>query len=133
MNNFETTDILEENENLGNLLKEAREAKNYSLEDLHQITKIKIEHLAAMEANNYENIAAPVYAKGFLKICAQALDLSEEDLVSQYNQMFGEEVKKKKPLNLKPKKPSSSNVKIIGIAGVLAVLTVVLMLFGVFK
>ncbi len=89
MTEFDPSHILEQEESLGTLLRDAREAKGLSLQELHQATKIKEIHLEAMEENRFEEIADAVYARGFLRICGNALDLDSKELVDQYNRFYG--------------------------------------------
>lgn len=128
MNEFDDTDILEEEDSIGFQLKEAREAKNLSLENLHDLTKIKIIHLQAMEENRFEQIAAPVYQKGFLKSVAKALDLNAENLINQYKKQY--EVKEL-PLNLVNTKKSQIKPKVIFLIGA-ALIVLILALFLIF-
>lgn len=79
---------------LGAQLKEAREAKNLSLQELHILTKIKESYLEAMEADQLGELPASVYAKGFLKICAEVLDLNGENLLTQYRRVYPEKENK---------------------------------------
>lgn len=88
MTEFDDSDIFEDEDSLGSQLKEAREAQNLSIQELHEITKIKVDHLIAMEEDRFEGIAAPVYAKGFLKICAETLNLNAQSLIDQYNELY---------------------------------------------
>ena len=71
-------------ETIGQQLREARERKKIALETAAQVTKIKAEYLAAMEANQFDRIEAPVYVRGFLRIYAQYLGLDTKPLVSQF-------------------------------------------------
>lgn len=71
-------------ETIGQQLRAARERKKITLEAAAQATKIKGEHLASLEANQFEDIEAPVYVKGFIKIYARFLGVEEKPLVDAY-------------------------------------------------
>ncbi len=71
-------------ETIGQQLRAARERKKITLEAAAQATKIKGEHLAALEANQFDDIEAPVYVKGFIKIYARFLGVEEKPLVDAY-------------------------------------------------
>ena len=71
-------------ETIGQQLRGARERKKISLEVAAQTTKIKADYLAALEANQFERIEAPVYVRGFLRIYAQFLGLESKPLVDQF-------------------------------------------------
>lgn len=71
-------------ETIGQQLRAARERKKITLEAAAQATKIKGEHLASLEANQFDDIEAPVYVKGFIKIYARFLGIEERPLVDAY-------------------------------------------------
>jgi len=77
-------------ETIGQQLRAARERKKITLEAAAQATKIKSEHLAALEANQFENIEAPVYVKGFIKIYARFLGIEEKPLVDAFLRTVGD-------------------------------------------
>lgn len=102
---------------LGNLIKEARKARNLTVEKLSELTKIKLANLEAMEEDRFEQIAAPTYAKGFLKIVARALDLNEAELLKLYEQRYPQKPKQvifitENPTARKPR-PKKGNRKIV--------------------
>ncbi|OHE81362.1 MAG: hypothetical protein A2107_12175 [Verrucomicrobia bacterium GWF2_62_7] len=74
-------------ETIGQQLQAARERKRISLETAAQATKIKAEYLAALEANKFDHIEAPVYVRGFLRIYAEYVGLDPKPLVNQFNNL----------------------------------------------
>lgn len=80
-------------ETIGTLLKEGRKFKNLSLEKLSELTKIKLSNLEALEEDRFDQIAAPTYAKGFLKIVAKTLDLSDAELAKMYDARYPQKSK----------------------------------------
>jgi cytoskeletal protein RodZ len=82
------------NKILGNLLKTTREASGLSLDDLATETKIQKRYLIDLEEENFEDMPGKVYEKGFLKTYAQALGLSEKDVLGLY-----EEIREVKPVD----------------------------------
>jgi cytoskeletal protein RodZ len=71
---------------LGNNLRQAREAKGLTLEQAEEATKIRSAYLQALEEERYDLMPAPVYVKGFLKNYAQFLGLDAKEIVSLYQQ-----------------------------------------------
>ncbi|MFA7256602.1 MAG: helix-turn-helix domain-containing protein [Kiritimatiellales bacterium] len=69
---------------LGQQLKAAREAKGVSEHDAGVATKILTKMIIAMEADDFSVMAAPMYAKGFIRLYAEYLGLSPEPLVEEY-------------------------------------------------
>ncbi len=69
---------------LGQQLKAAREAKGVSESDAGSATKILTKIIIAMEADDFSVMPAPTYAKGFIRLYAEYLDLESEPLVDEY-------------------------------------------------
>lgn len=69
---------------LGQQLKAAREAKGVSEHDAGTATKILTKIIVAMEADDFSVMAAPTYAKGFIRLYAEYLGLDPEPLVDEY-------------------------------------------------
>jgi len=58
---------------MGELLREARYRRNLSLDQAEAVTKIRKKYLLALEEDDYAELPAPVYARGFLQIYAEYL------------------------------------------------------------
>jgi cytoskeletal protein RodZ len=71
-------------ESIGETLREARHNKKASLEDVARITKIKLEILEKLEADEFDRLASPMYTKGFLKLYAEYLGLDPVGIVDAY-------------------------------------------------
>jgi cytoskeletal protein RodZ len=71
-------------ESIGENLREARHNKKVSLEDASRATRIKIEILEQLEADEFDRLAAPTYTKGFLKLYAEYLGLDGPSVVEAY-------------------------------------------------
>lgn len=68
---------------LGEQLKQVRESKNISLAQVAEETKIRLDHLEAIESGRYDVFAAPVYARGSLRTYVRLLKLDEEAAMEQ--------------------------------------------------
>ncbi|NEU29307.1 helix-turn-helix domain-containing protein [bacterium LRH843] len=69
---------------LGQFLKEEREKKQLSLDDLQHTTKIQKRYLLAIEEGRYETLPGLFYARAFIKTYAEAIGLDPEPLFDQY-------------------------------------------------
>jgi transcriptional regulator with XRE-family HTH domain len=69
---------------LGNRLKEAREAKGLSLEELQNITKIQKRYLIGIEEGNYSIMPGKFYIRAFIKQYAEAVELNPEEIFDFY-------------------------------------------------
>ena len=56
-------------------LRQAREAQNLNIQQVAEITKIKTDHLRALEEGHYDAFTAPVYIRGFVRAYASVLKL----------------------------------------------------------
>lgn len=73
-------------EPFGEYLKQAREKKGFSLERLASQTRIPERHLHALESDDFGNLPAKVFAKGFVRSYAKALGLNEEEALQRFLQ-----------------------------------------------
>lgn len=69
---------------LGQQLKAAREAKGVSESEAGKATKILTKLIVDMEADDFSEMAAPTYAKGFIRLYAGYLGLDPQPLVEEY-------------------------------------------------
>ncbi|MGO2926639.1 MAG: helix-turn-helix domain-containing protein [Leuconostoc citreum] len=67
----------------GEQLKAARLAKNMSLDDVQQITKIQVRYLEAIESNNLSVLPGDFYVRAFIRQYALAMGLNPEDLLGE--------------------------------------------------
>jgi cytoskeletal protein RodZ len=63
----------------------AREAHGLTVHQVAEITKIKTEHVRALETGDYRAFAAPVYLRGFIRTYARLLHLDPEQMISEAN------------------------------------------------
>ena len=65
----------------GKYIREHRERQNMSIEQLAAATKIPLNQLQLLEADDYEALAGPVFVKGFLRVCSRSLNLDEQTVI----------------------------------------------------
>ena len=56
-------------------LRQAREAKHLTVQQVVEITKIRTDHLLAVEEGNFDVFSAPVYIRGFVRTYSTLLKL----------------------------------------------------------
>lgn len=71
---------------VGTLLREARESRGGGLEEAVRVTRIGRNYLMALEGDAFDRLPNPAYAKGFIRVYADYLGLSADDLVSRYEE-----------------------------------------------
>lgn len=69
---------------LGIRLKEARQAKGLSLDDLQEITKIQKRYLKGIEEGNYDMMPGKFYVRAFIKQYAEAVGLETDQIFDEF-------------------------------------------------
>ena len=77
-------------EELVALLKQAREEKKISLEEISRLTRIQLRYLQALENNNFSLFAGEVYLKGAITSYAAAAGLETKDILALYHRLTSE-------------------------------------------
>lgn len=76
---------------IGHILREARENKGLSLEEAQAQTRINARYLNALENGQYSALPTPVHARGFLRNYARFLGLDAQPLLSRYAASQGQD------------------------------------------
>jgi cytoskeleton protein RodZ len=76
---------------VGKQLQEARLAKNWTPELAARETKIKVDRLRDLEADDYTHFSSPTYARGFVRTYARALGLDEYKVLRQLDNKLPED------------------------------------------
>ena len=69
---------------IGHILREARENKGLTLEEVQAKIRINVRFLAALESGQYDVLPTPVHARGFLRNYARFLGLDPQPLLDRY-------------------------------------------------
>mgnify|MGYP001193230813 CR=1 FL=1 len=69
---------------LGHILREARETKGFSLEDVQEEIRINAKYLKSLEDGDYSALPTPVHVRGFLRNYARFLGLDPKPLLDRY-------------------------------------------------
>ncbi len=89
--------ITDETEITGELLKQARLARGMTLDDYVQVTKISIYYLRNIEDEDFSDLPASVYVRGYLRQMATLLGLDAQrvstDYIERMERIRGEEEK----------------------------------------
>jgi cytoskeleton protein RodZ len=86
-------------------LRRAREAQQLNIYQVAEITKIKTDHIRALESGNYDTFSAPVYIRGFVRTYAKILKLDESQVVADLEAELAqtEKFREPPPLTKKPR------------------------------
>jgi cytoskeletal protein RodZ len=63
-------------------LRHAREEQQLDIYQVAEVTKIKTDHIRALEAGDYDTFTAPVYIRGFVRTYARSLRLNEAKVMA---------------------------------------------------
>ena len=88
-------------------LRQAREAKNLTEQQVVEITKIRTDHLRALEEGNFDVFSAPVYIRGFVRSYATLLKLDVPQIMSALEAELAGTTKFAEPPSLAEHKHSS--------------------------
>jgi cytoskeletal protein RodZ len=72
---------------LGQILKEARKKKNVTASQAAAATRMKVQAIEALERDDFSRMAAPMYARGFIKLYAEYLGLDPAPLIREYTDL----------------------------------------------
>ncbi len=73
---------------VGQVLKEEREKKFYTLEEIEKATKIRKELLEALEGGQYSKLPPATFVQGFIKNYGKFLGLNSEKLLAIFRREF---------------------------------------------
>src|SRR5215468_1667044 len=70
-------------------LRQAREARHLTVQQVAEITKIRTDHLRALEEGNFNVFSAPVYIKGFVRSLSTLLKLNVPQMMAALDDELG--------------------------------------------
>jgi len=71
-------------------LRQAREARHLTVEQVAEITKIRTDHLRALEEGNFNVFSAPVYIRGFVRSLSTLLKLDVPRVMAELDTELGQ-------------------------------------------
>jgi cytoskeletal protein RodZ len=78
-------------------LRQAREAKNLTVQQVVEITKMRADHLRALEEGNFDVFTAPVYIRGFVRSYSTLLKLDVPQIMAELDTELGRTAKYSEP------------------------------------
>jgi cytoskeletal protein RodZ len=81
-------------------LRAARESKNLTIHEVAEITKMRTDHIRALEDGNFDVFVAPVYIRGFTRTYATLLKLDVVPLMKSLDGELGKTEKFSEPPRL---------------------------------
>ncbi|MBI4662992.1 MAG: helix-turn-helix domain-containing protein [Verrucomicrobia bacterium] len=99
-------------------LREAREKRKLSVYDVAAATKIRTDHVRALEEGNYRMFAAPVYIRGFVRSYANLLKLDASKLMADLDLELSAIEEFREPSSLMGKKQGAVDTLMLRISKV---------------
>ena len=87
---------------LGHILREARETKGLTLDEAQEETRINSRYLAALENGEYDKLPTPVHVRGFLRNYARFLGLDSQPLLERYELNLAQQSNSRSPKAQEP-------------------------------
>lgn len=111
-------------ENIGEILRNARLAKNMSIEEVVKETKIRSRYIVALEEEEWEVFPGIVYLRGFLKSYCSLLEIDDKVMLLSLNQVV-KPVPESSPVPQKIELPGRPRRKLGIIFGLIAIILLV--------
>ena len=117
---------------IGETLREARQARRVTLEDVARATKVKVDILEKLETDDTRDLAAPMYVRGFIKIYADYLGLNGQEVADAYLKSQGgvrrQGLQLETEANMRERKTSELQLPLAGVVMAVAGVTLVALL-----
>ena len=69
---------------VGQYLREQREARRMSVEEVSRSTRVPVQSVERIEADRFDELPGEVFVRGFLKSYARALGVSPDEVMARY-------------------------------------------------
>jgi cytoskeletal protein RodZ len=69
---------------VGNYLRQQREAKGMSLEEVARATRVPMSSVERLESDQFDELPGEVFVRGFMKSYARAVGLDTDDVLARY-------------------------------------------------
>jgi cytoskeleton protein RodZ len=90
---------------LGHILREARETKGFTLREVQDKTRINSRFLEALEMGDFDRLPTPTHVRGFLRNYARFLGLDPEPLLERYELGQSQRPRRRQPAIIDTAKP----------------------------
>ena len=72
----------------GKSLRDAREAKGYTVSQIAEMTHLKTAVVEGLEREDFSMIAAPIYGRGFVKLYCEAVGLEAKPFIDEFMEIM---------------------------------------------
>src|SRR5436190_20360236 len=85
---------------VGEKLRQSRERAGRSIREMSDLTKIRSDHLEALENGKYTTFSAPIYIRGFVRSYAGALKMNVRETIGELDEELAQDSRFKEPPRL---------------------------------
>ncbi|GIU81798.1 MAG: helix-turn-helix domain-containing protein [Acidobacteria bacterium] len=78
---------------LGEKLRQAREARGMTINDVAEQTRISVHYIECMEKDDYSCLPGGVFNKGFVKLYARCVGIDEQEALQDYTRLMSQQNK----------------------------------------
>ena len=82
-------------ESLGEFLRQEREKRGITLEQVASATKINVKILHLLESDHYSDLPAKPFVRGFVSSYAKFIGLDVQDVITRFSEFLEEKVKER--------------------------------------
>lgn len=114
----------------GAVLKREREAQGISLGDMAALSRLSVDQIRALEAEEVESLPSAVYTRAFIRDVCKQLSIEYQPLVDDYSRRFGSDVEGQVPADnpsrevVIGRRNEHRGIKVAGVALIAAVVAV---------
>lgn len=118
-------------------LKQAREAQHLSVQQVADVTKMRADHVRALESGDYDVFVAPVYIRGFVRSYARLVKIDADQIMAVLEDELGRTEKFREPPSLSGRERTLLDLVMLNLSRVnwriaLPIITVVVVLTTAF-
>jgi cytoskeleton protein RodZ len=103
---------------VGEQLRAAREKQGLSIPQVAERTKLRSDHVRALEEGNYDVFAAPVYVRGFVRSYATLLRLGTPAIMEELETELGQSRRLQESTNLSKPPPGAVDLLMLQLSKV---------------
>jgi cytoskeletal protein RodZ len=71
-------------DSVGQILRQRREAKNMSIEEIARATRVPMSSVERIESDQFDELPGEVFVRGFLRSYAKAVELDPDEVLARY-------------------------------------------------
>lgn len=107
---------------IGRVLKQEREERRVSIEELSSTTRIPRKALESLEEDRFEDLPSGVFVRGFIKAYASAVDIDADEVLARYDEERPKSVSPAPLASVETKRGYGAVFLVLGMAALFAII-----------